>query len=124
MLLSSPCFSDVCLTDEEAEEMLLEMEKSEQELDELRSEASGLRQDLASSEKRLEMSEKRLAELEKEPAALRSELNALLAASDEQKRYYEERLSEAGKKRTLPWILTAVSALINIILSVALIVAL
>ena len=128
LLLSSPCFSDVVLTDEEAEEMLREMGSARTELQLLRAELTESETELKaqkdeSQELRKESQALReeLTPLRTESAALSGELNALKAACDGQKRYYEEQLGEARKARTVPWILSAVEALIILLLSIALI---
>lgn len=96
LLLVSPCFSEVVLTDEEAEEMLSEMEQSRAELTELR-----------------EMSEN-----------LQTELDALKATSTEQNQYYEERLREARRAKAVPWAVAGTSTAASVFLGVLLLMVL
>lgn len=96
LLLVSHCFSEVVLTDEEAEEMLSEMEQSRAELTELR-----------------EMSEN-----------LQTELDALKATSTEQNRYYEKQLKEAKKARAVPWAVAGTSTATAVFLGVLLVIIL
>lgn len=95
-LLPSHCFSEVVLTDEEAKEMLQEMEASEEELTKLRKHSDYL--------------EKKLTSLED--------------ISKEQSQSYKEQLSEAKKNNATAWTVAGMSTVINVLLCVVLIVAL
>lgn len=95
-LLPSHCFSEVVLTDEEAKEMLQEMEASEEELTKVRKHSDYL--------------EKKLTSLEN--------------ISKEQSQFYEEQLSEAKKDNATAWTVAGVSTAVNVLLCVVLIVAL
>ena len=121
LLLSSPCFSDVVLTDGEAEEMLREMESARTELQLLKEELTESEAELKAQKEECQSLRSELTPLRTESAALSGELNALKAACGEQKRYYEELLDEARKARTVPWILAAVEAVLSFILALALI---
>lgn len=99
-LLSSFCISslsaDVTLTDEEARELIQEIEASEKDLNQAQTELSQLKE----------------------------ELKAVKDTYSEQETYYKERLKEAEQKQTLPWILTGAGATVSTILSVVLLVVL
>lgn len=95
-LLPSHCFSKVVLTDEEAKEMLQEMEASEEELMKVRKHSDYL--------------EKKLTSLEN--------------ISKEQSQFYEGQLSEVKKDKATAWKVAGMSTVVNIILCVVLIVAL
>ena len=81
VLSVSPCFSKVVLTDEEAKEMMSEIEESKKELTELR-----------------ETSQKRIESLENSLEQSKSELETVRNTSQEQKKSYEMQLSEEQKK--------------------------
>lgn len=121
LLLSSPCFSDVVLTDGEAEEMLREMENARTESRLLKEELTESEAELKAQKEECQSLRSELTPLRTESAALSGELNGLKAAYDEQKRYYEEQLDEARKARTVPWILAAVEAVLSFLLALALI---
>lgn len=95
-LLPSHCFAEVVLTDEEAKEMLQEMEASEEELTKLRKHSDYL--------------EKKLTSLED--------------ISKEQSQFYKEQLNEAKKNKATAWTVAGMSTVINVLLCVVLIVAL
>lgn len=105
VLSVSPCFSKVVLTDEEAKEMMSEIEESKKELTELR-----------------ETSQKRIESLENSLEQSQSELETVRNTSQEQKKSYEEQLKEEKKKRILPWAVAGTSGTATIILSVVLLV--
>ena len=107
VLSVSPCFSKVVLTDEEAKEMMSEIEESKKELTELR-----------------ETSQKRIESLENSLEQSQSELETVRNTSQEQKKSYEEQLKEEKKKRILPWAMAGTSGTATIILSVVLLVVL
>lgn len=107
VLSVSPCFSKVVLTDEEAKEMMSEIEESKKELTELR-----------------ETSQKRIESLENSLEQSQSELETVKNTSQEQKKSYEEQLKEEKKKRILPWAMAGTSGTATIILSVVLLVVL
>lgn len=107
VLSVSPCFSKVVLTDEEAKEMMSEIEESKKELTELR-----------------ETSQKRIESLENSLEQSKSELETVRNTSQEQKKSYEEQLKEEKKKRILPWAMAGTSGTATIILSVVLLVVL
>lgn len=121
LLLSSPCFSDVFLTDGEAAEMLREMENARTELQLLREELTESEAELKAQKKESQELREELTPLRTESAALSGELNALKAACDGQKRYYEEQLDEARKAKIAPWVVAAVEAVIAVLLAAALI---
>ena len=102
-----PCFSKVVLTDEEAKEMMSEIEKSKKELTELR-----------------ETSQKRIELLENSLEQSKSELETVRNTSQEQKKSYEKQLKEEKKKRILPWAMAGTSGTATIILSVVLLIVL
>lgn len=85
--LCSMCYSDVILTDTEAEELLTEITLSKQELTDAQTE-------LSQSKRQSEMLEMELTERQKE-------LNEVREISTEQKKYYEEQLSEAERKNDM-----------------------
>lgn len=95
-LLPSHCFSEVVLTDEEAVEMLQEMEASKEELTKLRNYSDSL--------------EKKLTDLRD--------------ISKEQSQFYEEELSEAEQENRTAWTVAGMSTIVNVLLCVVLIVAL
>ena len=103
----SPCFSKVVLTDEEAEEMMSEIEESKKELTELR-----------------ETSKKQIESLENSLEQSKSELETVRNTSQEQRKSYEEQLKEEKKKRILPWAMAGTSGTATIILSVVLLTVL
>lgn len=103
----SPCFSKVVLTDEEAKEMMSEIEESKKGLTELR-----------------ETSQKQIESLEKSLEQSKSELETVRNTSQEQKKSYEEQLKEEKKKRILPWTMAGTSGTATIILSVVLLIVL
>lgn len=103
VLSVSPCFSKVVLMDEEAREMMSEIEESKKELTELR-----------------EISQKQIESLEKSLEQSKSELETVRNTSQEQKKSYEEQLKEEKKKRILPWVMAGTSGTATIILSIAL----
>lgn len=107
VLSVSPCFSKVVLTDEEAKEMMSEIEKSKKELTELR-----------------ETSQKQIESLENSLEQSKSELETVRNTSQEQKKSYEEQLKEEKKKRILPWAMAGTSGTATIILSVVLLIVL
>lgn len=107
VLSVSPCFSKVVLTDEEAKEMMSEIEESKKELTELR-----------------ETSQKRIESLENSLEQSKSELETVRNTSQEQKKSYEEQLKEEKKKRILPWAMAGTSGTATVILSVVLLVVL
>jgi DNA anti-recombination protein RmuC len=107
VLSVSPCFSKVVLTDEEAKEMMSEIEESKKELTELR-----------------ETSQKQIESLENSLEQSKSELETVRNTSQEQKKSYEEQLKEEKKKRILPWVMAGTSGTATIILSVVLLIAL
>ena len=107
VLSVSPCFSKVVLTDEEAKEMMSEIEESKKELTELR-----------------ETSQKRIESLENSLEQSQSELETVRNTSQEQKKSYEEQLKEEKKKRILPWAMAGTSGTATIILSVVLLIVL
>jgi DNA anti-recombination protein RmuC len=107
VLSVSPCFSKVVLTDEEAKEMMSEIEESKKELTELR-----------------ETSQKRIESLENSLEQSKSELETVRNTSQEQKKSYEEQLKEEKKKRILPWAVAGTSGTATVVLSVVLLVAL
>lgn len=102
-----PCFSKVVLTDEEAKEMMSEVEESKKELTELR-----------------ETSKKQIESLENSLEQSKSELETVRNTSQEQKKSYEEQLKEEKKKRILPWAMAGTSGTATIILSVVLLIVL
>ena len=102
-----PCFSKVVLTDEEAKEMMSEVEESKKELTELR-----------------ETSKKQIESLENSLEQSKSELETVRSTSQEQKKSYEEQLKEEKKKRILPWAMAGTSGTATIILSVVLLTVL
>ena len=102
-----PCFSKVVLTDEEAKEMMSEIEESKKELTELR-----------------ETSKKQIESLENSLEQSKSELETVRNTSQEQKKSYEEQLKEEKKKRILPWAMAGTSGTATIILSVILLIVL
>ena len=102
-----PCFSKVVLTDEEAKEMMSEIEESKKELTELR-----------------ETSKKQIESLENSLEQSKSELETVRNTSQEQKKSYEEQLKEEKKKRILPWAMAGTSGTATIILSVVLLIVL
>ena len=107
VLSVSPCFSKVVLTEEEAKEMMSEIEESKKELTELR-----------------ETSQKRIESLENSLEQSESELETVRNTSQEQKKSYEEQLKEEKKKRILPWAMAGTSGTATIILSVVLLITL
>lgn len=107
VLSVSPCFSKVVLTDEEAKEMMSEIEESKKELTELR-----------------ETSKKQIESLENSLEQSKSELETVRNTSQEQKKSYEEQLKEEKKKRILPWAVAGTSGTAAVILSVVLLIAL
>ena len=107
VLSVSPCFSKVVLTDEEAKEMMSEIEESKKELTELR-----------------ETSKKQIESLENSLEQSKSELETVRNTSQEQKKSYEEQLKEEKKKRILPWAMAGTSGTAMIILSVVLLIVL
>lgn len=107
VLSVSPCFSKVVLTDEEAKEMMSEIEESKKELTELR-----------------ETSKKQIESLENSLEQSKSELETVRNTSQEQKKSYEEQLKEEKKKRILPWVMAGTSGTATVILSVVLLVVL
>ena len=107
VLSVSPCFSKVVLTDEEAKEMMSEIEESKKELTELR-----------------ETSKKQIESLENSLEQSKSELETVRNTSQEQKKSYEEQLKEEKKKRILPWAMAGTSGTATIILSVVLLTVL
>lgn len=107
VLSVSPCFSKVVLTDEEAKEMMSEIEESKKELTELR-----------------ETSQKQIESLENSLEQSKSELETVRNTSQEQKKSYEEQLKEEKKKRILPWAMAGTSGTATIILSVVLLIVL
>lgn len=107
VLSVSPCFSKVVLTDEEAKEMMSEIEESKKELTELR-----------------ETSQKRIESLENSLEQSQSELETVKNTSQEQKKSYEEQLKEEKKKRILPWAMAGTSGTATVILSVVLLIVL
>ena len=107
VLSVSPCFSKVVLTDEEAKEMMSEIEESKKELTELR-----------------ETSKKQIESLENSLEQSKSELETVRNTSQEQKKSYEEQLKEEKKKRILPWAMAGTSGTAAIILSVVLLIVL
>lgn len=107
VLSVSPCFSKVVLTDEEAKEMMSEVEESKKELTELR-----------------ETSKKQIESLENSLEQSKSELETVRNTSQEQKKSYEEQLKEEKKKRILPWAMAGTSGTATIILSVVLLIVL
>lgn len=107
VLSVSPCFSKVVLTDEEAKEMMNEIEKSKKELTELR-----------------ETSQKQIESLGNSLEQSKSELETVKNTSQEQKKSYEKQLKEEKKKRILPWAMAGTSGTATIILSVILLIAL
>ena len=107
VLSVSPCFSKVVLTDEEAKEMMSEIEESKKELTELK-----------------ETSQKQIESLENSLEQSQSELETVRNTSQEQKKSYEEQLKEEKKKRILPWAIAGTSGTATIILSVVLLVVL
>lgn len=107
VLSVSPCFSKVVLTDEEAKEMMSEIEESKKELTELR-----------------ETSKKQIESLENSLEQSKSELETVRNTSQEQKKSYEEQLKEEKKKRILPWAMAGTSGTATIILSVVLLIVL
>ena len=102
-----PCFSKVVLTDEEAKEMMSEIEESKKELTELR-----------------ETSKKQIESLENSLEQSKSELETVRNDSQEQKKSYEEQLKEEKKKRILPWAMAGTSGTATVILSVVLLIVL
>lgn len=107
VLSVSPCFSKVVLTDEEAKEMMSEIEESKKELTELR-----------------ETSKKQIESLENSLEQSKSELETVRNTSQEQKKSYEEQLKEEKKKRILPLAMAGTSGTATIILSVFLLIVL
>lgn len=107
VLSVSPCFSKVVLTDEEAKEMMNEIEKSKKELTELR-----------------ETSQKQIESLGNSLEQSKSELETVKNTSQEQKKSYEKQLKEEKKKRILPWAMAGTSGTATIILSVILLLVL
>ena len=107
VLSVSPCFSKVVLTDEEAKEMMSEIEESKKELTELR-----------------ETSQKRIESLENSLEQSQSELETVKNTSQEQKKSYEKQLKEEKKKRILPWAMAGTSGTATVILSVVLLIVL
>ena len=107
VLSVSHCFSEVVLTDEEAKEMMSEIEESKKELTELR-----------------ETSKKQIESLENSLEQSKSELETVRNTSQEQKKSYEEQLKEEKKKRILPWVMAGTSGTATVILSVVLLIAL
>lgn len=107
VLSVSPCFSKVVLTDEEAKEMMSEIEKSKKELTELR-----------------ETSQKQIESLENSLEQSKGELETVKNTSQEQKKSYEKQLKEEKKKRILPWAMAGTSGTATIILSVILLIVL
>ena len=103
----SPCFSEVVLTDEEAKEMMSEIEESKKELTELR-----------------ETSKKQIESLENSLEQSKSELETVSNTSQEQKKSYEEQLKEEKKKRILPWAMAGTSGTAVVVLSVVLLIVL
>ena len=103
----SPCFSEVVLTDEEAKEMMSEIEKSKKELTELR-----------------ETSQKQIESLENSLEQSKGELETVKNTSQEQKKSYEKQLKEEKKKRILPWAMAGTSGTATVILSVVLLIVL
>ena len=102
-----PCFSKVVLTDEEAKEMMSEIEKSKKELTELK-----------------ETSQKQIESLENSLEQSKSELETVKNTSQEQKKSYEKQLKEEKKKRILPWAMAGTSGTATMILSVVLLIVL
>lgn len=100
-----PCFSEVVLTDEEAKEMMSEIEKSKKELTELK-----------------ETSLKQIESLENYLEQSQNELKNVRNTFQEQKKSYEVQLKEERKKRILPWVLVGVSGTVIVALSVGLLV--
>lgn len=107
VLSVSPCFSKVVLTDEEAKEMMSEIEESKKELTELR-----------------ETSKRQIESLENSLEQSESELETVRNISQEQKKSYEEQLKEEKKKRILPWAVAGTSGTATVILSVVLLIVL
>ena len=107
VLSVSPCFSKVVLTDEEAKEMMSEIEESKRELTELRETSKNQTESLENS---LEQSKR--------------ELETVRNTSQEQKKSYEEQLKEEKKKRILPWAIAGTSGTATIVLSVVLLIVL
>ena len=107
VLSVSPCFSKVVLTDEEAKEMMSEIEESKKELTELN-----------------ETSKKQIESLENSLEQSKSELETVRNTSQEQKKSYEEQLKEEKKKRILPWAMAGTSGTATVILSVVLLIVL
>lgn len=102
-----PCFSKVVLTDEEAKEMMSEIEESKKELTELK-----------------EVSKKQIESLENSLEQSKSELEIVRNTSQEQKKSYEEQLKEEKKKRILPWAMAGTSGTATVVLSVVLLTVL
>lgn len=100
---SLPCFSDVILTDREAEELMSEIEKSRKELSLLQKE----------SKKQIELLETSLKQSE-------AELESVKSTWQVQKTSYEVQLKEEKNKRILPWTLTGVSSLLSVVLLILL----
>ena len=107
VLSVSPCFSKAVLTDEEAKEMMSEIEESKKELTELR-----------------ETSKKQIESLENSLEQSKSELETVRNTSQEQKKSYEEQLKEEKKKRILPWAVAGTSGTATVILFVVLLIVL
>lgn len=107
VLSVSPCFSKVVLTDEEAKEMMSEIEESKKELTELR-----------------ETSKKQIESLENSLEQSKSELETVRNTSQEQKKSYEEQLKEEKRKRILPWAIAGTSGTATVVLSVVLLIVL
>ena len=107
VLSVSPCLSKVVLTDEEAKEIMSEIEESKKELTELR-----------------ETSGKQIESLENSLEQSKNELETVRNTSQEQKKSYEEQLKEEKKKRILPWAIAGTSGTATIVLSVVLLIVL
>ena len=104
------CFAEVKLTDEEAEQILTEIEESKKEL-------QNAKEDLTQSKEKLE-------NVQKESQEQKTELQDVKGTYEEQKKSYEEQLSEAEKKnKGLKTAVTATSSA-SVVLTIAVVLPL
>ena len=99
VLFVSPCFSEVALTDEEAQEIMSEIESSKKVLTELK-----------------EISQKQIESLENSLKTSQDELENVKNISQEQKKSYEKQLKEEKKKRILPWTIAGIESFISVLI--------
>ena len=101
-LLVSPCFADVSLTDEEAQEILTEIEESKKDLQNVKDE--------------LNQSKEEASKLKKESQEQKAQLTELQNVSEEQRKSYKEQLKEAKKQNTVAWTTTGISGTLLVML--------